>query len=345
MKIFIEGPDWMGRWTEISADALENLGHHCAIHYHNRKTYRAKLNSHINAVMSKLGVGAPCPAWDQLSNQILLEAMSGERWDILLSIQGRIDAGTVAVIRKNNPDVKIIYWLGDILQSAGERRVLEVHGWVDMVAVSYRGVYQRLADQGLSKLYYLPFGISKRFHVKAPISPAESRRFSAEVSFVGTYYPERCELIRYINEQLGFRVRVWGRGWRHCKGVWGGGRLDVEQTLKVYACSKISLNIHHHCTENGFNMKFYEIPAAGGFEICDWQPELDNVQAAAGLVSYRRPDELLEKIRYYLAHDNERLACADRIRQAMDKSEKYEQRFAGLLDALSSMVTGPTGCT
>lgn len=340
MKIFIEGPDWMGRWTEISADALEHLGHHCAVHYHNRKTFRAKLNSRINTVMSKLGAGAPCPAWSELSNKNLLQAMSGERRDVVLSIQGRIDADTVAVIRKNNPGVKIVYWLGDILQAAGERRVLEVYDWVDLVAVSYRGVYQRLADRGLRNIYYLPFGISQRFHTPEPISPDDRRRFSADVSFVGTYYPERCELIQYLNEHLGFRVRVWGRGWRHCKGIWGRGRLDVAETLKVYACSKVSLNIHHHCTEDGFNMKFYEIPAAGGFEICDWQPELGRLAAAAEMASYQKPDELLEKIRYFLAHDDERLARADRIHQAMVDSEHYERRFAGLLDCLSSVSLG-----
>lgn len=69
----------MGRWTEISADVLENLGHRCAVHYHNRKTFRAKLNSRINRMVSRPGAGAPCPAWAQLSNQRLLKAMSGER--------------------------------------------------------------------------------------------------------------------------------------------------------------------------------------------------------------------------------------------------------------------------
>lgn len=108
----------------------------------------------------------------------------------------------------NNPGVKIIRCLGGILQAAGERRVLEVHDWLVLVAVSYRGVYQRLVDQGLRNIHYLPFGVSKRFHNYAPISSAERRHFSADVSFVGTYYPERCELIRYLNERLGSRVLV-----------------------------------------------------------------------------------------------------------------------------------------
>ena len=43
MNIFIEGPDWTGKWTEIVADCLQQAGHRTGISYHNRKRLRDRI--------------------------------------------------------------------------------------------------------------------------------------------------------------------------------------------------------------------------------------------------------------------------------------------------------------
>ena len=174
------------------------------------------------------------------------------------------------------------------------------------------------------------------------ISTRDRKRFSAEVAFVGSCYPERCELIRYLNTQLDTPVRVWGRGWRHCKGVRSHGVLSLADSLKVHACSSISLNLHHADTDNGCNMKFYEIPAAGGFQICDWQPLLEETALGRQTVACRSLAEFAEKTHYYLAHEQKRRQIVSATSQTVFIKEDYPSKLAELFNNPSCKPTEST---
>jgi spore maturation protein CgeB len=192
---------------------------------------------------------------------------------------------------------------------------------------------------------YFPFGVSERFH-RPELSAGDRERFTADVSFVGTCYPERCRLIRHLNKQLDTPVQVWGRGWRHCRGIRSKGPLSLQDSLKVHASSRISLNLHHRETDNGFNMKFYEIPAAGGFQICDWQAAMEETLLGKETVSCRDLPGFTEKIRYYLAHEEARRQIAAMTSQTVYATASYGERLARLFSSPDQkrpdlLVTGP----
>jgi spore maturation protein CgeB len=125
---------------------------------------------------------------------------------------------------------------------------------------------------------------------------------------------------------------VWGRGWRKCHGVRHHGALSLADSLKVYACSTISLNLHHVDTPNGCNMKYYEIPAAGGFQICDWQPLMDSTDPGRQTVACRSLPEFADKVNYFLAHESERRETVVANSQAVFATPDYQARLAELLD-------------
>ena len=260
-------------WTEIIADTLRNSGHTVDRCYHNRKT----LTDRIALAGKTLCKGENRKnTWKQRHRQQLIASMSHSHWDILLSIQGTIDRHTANQLRQQSPHLRIIYWWGDILTGQAQLRIKEAANFSDRLMLSYLGSYKALKPVYQDKLAYFPFGVSRQFHTVGKLSARDRKRFTSEVAFVGTYYPERCALIRYLNTQLDTPVSVWGRGWRKCRGIRHHGALSLADSLKIYHCSKISLNLHHVDTRNGFNMKFYEVPAAGGFQICDWQPLMDS---------------------------------------------------------------------
>lgn len=324
----------MGKWSELTLDALQKLEHEVVLYYHNKKDFKARLTSRANSLFAKINLRFNCcPSFAELSRKRLLAAMSGHKWDILFSIQGKIDEATINTIRQRNPGIRIIYWWGDILTARGEEKIREIGRFVDLLPVSYKGIFDRFSGLGFENIHYLPFGVSS-LHNVPEISPADNKKYAADVSFVGTCYPERSELIHYLNTKLAQPVTVWGRSWRQSKTVRSQGSLSMEETLKVYACSKISLNIHHHRTDNGFNMKFYEIPAANGFEICDWQPEIECQAAGKHMASYKDPDDLLEKIRFFLANESEREKRRNETREAVLKNDRYEDRFQKMFDRL-----------
>jgi hypothetical protein len=333
VRIFVEGPWWCGEWTATSVATLKQLGHEVAFHYHNRRT----LTDRIALAAGKLSHPAESrsAAWTRRYQPQLFEAMHGAGWDALISIQGRVQADTVHRLRSLSPGLRVVYWWGDIITDQAGLRIAEAAEFSNRILVSYRGAYDKLRAVYGDKIVYFPFGVNPRIHRVVELSRQDRLRYTADVAFVGTCYPERRELVRYLNARLGKSVRVWGRGWRHCRGVQALGPLPLADALKVYACSRISLNLHHRGTDNGCNMKFFEIPAAGGFQICDWQAVMEETALGIQTVSCRSPAEFADKIAHYLAFPQERQGIAERTAAMAYANETYTARFGRLLESLA----------
>ncbi|MGD8619126.1 MAG: glycosyltransferase [Gammaproteobacteria bacterium] len=331
MDIFIEGPRWSGMWTEIIAASLQQLGHRVEYLHHNVRLPADRL---FLAGRTWLHGEDRGTAWAQRFRQRLLERTGHTPRDVLLSIQGKVDAATVQQLRQYSPDLRVLYWWGDILSDAALARIRDAAGFADRILVSYAGSHAQLEKLYGERVMYFPFGVAPAFHSVDTPTSGEQRRFSAAVAFVGTCYPERCELLRYLNTRLASPVTVWGRGWRHCRGVRGHGALSLRESQLVHACSKISLNLHHAGTDNGGNMKYWEIPAAGGFQICDRQPALAATAHGKHTITCRSLPEFAERIRYYLAHTDERLQLAHAANRAVLETAGYAPRLAALLQDL-----------
>ena len=318
-------------WTEIIADTLMQSGHQVEYCFHNHK----RTGDRIALLGSRLLPGVDRrSAWAQRYRKQLYRQLDRFRPDVLFSIQGKVDAETIKRLRVKSPQLRIIFWWGDILtEQALERIKLAAH-FSDRILVSYNGIYEKLKPAYADQLVYFPFGVSERFH-RPELSASDRERFTADVSFVGTCYPERCNLIRYLNKRLDTPVQVWGRGWRHCRGISSKGPLSLQDSLKVHACSRISLNQHHGKTDNGFNMKFYEIPAAGGFQLCDWQAAMDETQLGTQTISCRDLPGFSEKIRYYLAHEQARRQIANMTSQTVYATAGYREKLAKLFRLLA----------
>lgn len=331
MRIFVEGPRWSGMWTEISVTTLRQLGHEVAFCYHNRRGW----NDRIALLGASL---SPCrnrsAAWSRRYQRHLQEQMRGKAWDVLFSIQGRVSADTVRQLRQRSPDLKVVFWWGDILNAVAGTRIAAAGQFADRILLSCRGGLEKLHPVYGERLLYFPFGVSPAFHHVPKLSAREHQRLGAPVSFVGTCYPERCELIRHLNTRLETPVRVWGRGWRHCRGVRGHGALSLADSLRVHAASRISLNLHHRGTHNGLNMKFYEIPAAGGFQVCDWQPLQEESALGRQTVACRSLNEFATIIQYYLEHEEQRRDIAAQTEKTVFATADYSFAFKNLLGSL-----------
>ncbi|HYQ73273.1 MAG TPA: glycosyltransferase [Gammaproteobacteria bacterium] len=335
MNILIEGPRWSGMWTEIIAMSLRSLGHRVEYLYHNVRGPTDRLFLAGRTLLHGEDRGN---AWARRFRQRLLEHAGKTPWDVLLSIQGKVDAATVQQLRRDSPGLRVIYWWGDILSDAAPARIGEAAGFADRLLVSYAGSQAKLEKLHGDRVLYFPFGVAPAYHCIGTPNARERSRYGAEVAFVGTCYPERCELLRYLDRQLASPVAVWGRGWRHCRGVRGRGALTLHESQLVHACSHISLNLHHTGSDDGGNMRFWEIPAAGGFQICDRRPALAAAAHGQSTITCASPAEFADSINYYLAHAGVRRQLVHAAREAVLESAGYTPRLAALLQGLN-----PTG--
>lgn len=82
-------------------------------------------------------------------------------------------------------------------------------------------------------------------------------------------------------------------------------------------------------------LRDFEVPLAGGFYLAERVPEYaDLFKPGVEVETWKTVDELLEKIRYYLDHPDERseIAAAGKRRAAADHT--WEKRFSMLFDEL-----------
>ncbi len=122
--------------------------------------------------------------------------------------------------------------------------------------------------------------------------------------------------------RAGFDLRLHGNRWaehptlgRHARGA-----VDHESELNsVYNFSRINLNFHHNAT---LHQRIMQGGLAGAFFLVlshdaerDWAPLTDDLVDGRHLVLFSDPEDLVEKCRYYLAHEEERRAIGERLRE------------------------------
>ena len=117
------------------------------------------------------------------------------------------------------------------------------------------------------------------------------------------------------------------------KGVEIGPPVEYgKATALVYAGSKINLNISLKGIEGGTPQRIMDIMGAGGFVLTSYCAETAELFIEdQEIVMFRTPEELIEKIDYYLAHDKEREQIAQRGHDKVMKCYTYENKLSELI--------------
>lgn len=112
-----------------------------------------------------------------------------------------------------------------------------------------------------------------------------------------------------------------------------------EEMVMIYNQSKITFNC---AISNDVNMRVFEAMACGSLLITDriGNGLLDLFQEGKHIVTYATPDELLERVAYYLEHDDEREKIA-RVGQAeVLTRHTYQRRARHILNVVFQQAPG-----
>lgn len=125
-----------------------------------------------------------------------------------------------------------------------------------------------------------------------------------DVSFVGVYKAEREQ---YVNElkNRNIPVHLFGKGW--------GGFVPFEEMIDIYHSSKINLNFSRASNTNrmGIKGRLFEVCLAGGFLLTEYVPGIEKYyEIDKEIVCFENAEEMIDKVTYYLNHDEERRAIA-----------------------------------
>lgn len=155
------------------------------------------------------------------------------------------------------------------------------------------------------------------FHYPRVLSAQDIERIGGDVGFVGMWEKERCESILYLADH-GIQVRVFGDyRWREYINYNPNLKIEIgglynEDYAKSFRAFKISLCFLRKINYDVQTTRTVEIPACGGFMLAERTDEhLRLFEEGKEADFFSSNEELLEKCRYYLCHEELRKKIAD----------------------------------
>jgi spore maturation protein CgeB len=107
------------------------------------------------------------------------------------------------------------------------------------------------------------------------------------------------------------------------------GMVDYEtQMPEVFRHSRINLNISLSMIQSGIPMRVLDVLACGGFLLTNYQPEIaEYFENGRELVIYEDYVDLVQKVQYYLAHDDERKEIARNGQKAVRERFNFDDKI------------------
>lgn len=111
------------------------------------------------------------------------------------------------------------------------------------------------------------------------------------------------------------------------------GEVDSgTDAMKVFYSSKINLNLTLRSIESGLPLRIFDIMSVGGFVLTDYREDAAELfEEDKEIVMYRSPEEMLDKIDYYLSHEEDRIRIGVNAWQKVKGEYSYGAQLAKIL--------------
>jgi spore maturation protein CgeB len=219
------------------------------------------------------------------------------------------------------------------------------------------------------RVLYMPLGFDEATH--RPLPSAADPRWASDVCFVGGWEPRRERLLGAVAAS-GARLKIWGYGWDHLvDGRWTprralrlrrlagnepfairrhatlapavrGAEIYGDDYARALSGAAIGVGFLRAICPDEHTTRTFEIPACGSMLLADRTPEhLELFAEGAEAEFFASEEELVDKLRYYLAHPDARTRVAAAGRERCRRSGyDYGSRLARVLDELAGSAVG-----
>lgn len=236
---------------------------------------------------------------------------------------------------------KVVLWFPDHIARFG--RAYFLNAGYDALFFKDPYIVRLLrAEYGLPA-FYLPECCNPARHA-LPADQVVDPRFRCDIATAGSAHAARVAVFRHLTE---FDVRIWGNPpplWMDTHEVAPMLQrrfVAYHEKALVFRSASIVLNTLYPSEICGVNVRTFEIAAAGGFQLVSHRPGLDELfNDGRELVSYKGLDDLREKIRYYLVHDQLRQQIARAGQERVLAEHTYARRLHLLLDTVNGLAAG-----
>lgn len=139
---------------------------------------------------------------------------------------------------------------------------------------------------------------------------------------------ERTDIIKLMAERFDLRVYTYGKQEGFAEKVFQKPVDYYKQAPYVYKNSKINLNITLRSIGSGIPLRAFDIMGCGGFLLTNYQADfLEYFEPDVDFVYYTDYQDLLEKVAYYISHEEERRIIAQNGYNKVKKLHTYKKRI------------------
>lgn len=230
-------------------------------------------------------------------------------------------------IRKGLPNAKIVMWYGDYRYNLEVK--LDMPEIDCMFASNNESANWYKANWKVPRFEFLPLGASIQ-------NPKYNPKYNFPVVFIGHKL--------FVGAGLS-RARKIQEIQNEIKGIQilNGNAKDnpklrekiMKEVPNIYFSSKICLDMNTFSGIKGYTSnRAWVIPACGGFAISEYWPQSEEFFPEGTRVWFKTIPEAIEKIKYYLSHDEER----EKIRLAgleNAKNHTYDKRWLKMFEYLN----------
>ncbi|PPR10030.1 MAG: hypothetical protein CFH41_02085 [Alphaproteobacteria bacterium MarineAlpha11_Bin1] len=271
------------------------------------------------SLMTRLRYRLRLPADPADANAAIL-SIGGEIDVLWLETADMIRAQTLRLLKAKHPNVSIVYYSEDDMLNPLNRTI-----WLqramplfDLWATT-KSLNSSPAEYSVLRLrnpMFVNNSYDPDIHRPVRISVADTKKYGAPVSFIGTYESPRARSVLHL-ARSGLQVRVWGNGWgrmseRH-ENLWIEGRPAYnDEFAKVVAASPINLCFLRHANRDLQTCRSIELPACAGFMVHERNREIQELLRESKEAAYFSDDmELVDVCRRWLEMGEQRKAVAE----------------------------------
>ncbi|MFA9379079.1 MAG: DUF3880 domain-containing protein [Lachnotalea sp.] len=255
--------------------------------------------------------------------------------------------------------IKYISWIAD--SPCFELNSYSISSPYNYIFIFDKILFDNYYTESPDTVYYLPLGSNVARLDNIVLTNEENINYKSDISFVGSLYTFRSKynnlyrfdkrnhiIDNFIGRECSHRERIRIIN-RLCKefsfdlytnddtsynpGIKNNGIVDpIVEVFKVYKATKINLNITSKTIKSGLPLRLFDIMGSGGFLITNYQSELsDYFEINKDLVVYENSDDLVNKISYYLSHEDERLEIAYNGYTKVKTKHQFTNRICKIL--------------
>ncbi len=110
----------------------------------------------------------------------------------------------------------------------------------------------------------------------------------------------------------------------------------LEELPNAYRFSKINMNITMRGITSGIPLRVFDIMGVGGFALTNYQLEVDELfSPGKDIEVYHDFDEMEEKVRFYLQHEDSRIKVAEAGAKTVREKYSIEKQVQKMLDVIA----------